>query len=109
VSESKAIEVRDQVRLGLGRCLQLALSGMSYRMFRSSVTVAILALAVAFLTHMLVFGILERSTQVAAYGEIEEQRSLGEAVRRLASALPGRSTRPGARAGARPRSARRPG
>jgi putative ABC transport system permease protein len=83
VSAPKAIEVRDQARLGLGRCLQLALTGMSYRMFRSSVTVAILALAVAFLTHMLVFGIVERSTEVAAYGELQDQRSLGEAVTRL--------------------------
>ncbi|MCC7409855.1 MAG: hypothetical protein IT442_17445, partial [Phycisphaeraceae bacterium] len=49
----KPIIVQDQVRLGVGRCVGLSLSGMSYRMFRSMITVSILALAVAFLSHVL--------------------------------------------------------
>jgi hypothetical protein len=79
----KPIVARDQVRLGYARCLQLALSGMSYRMFRSGVTVAILALAAAFLVHMLSFGLLEHEIEVRAYGELQGERRLGQDVMRL--------------------------
>ena len=82
----KPIVAQDQVRLGPGRCLQLALSGMAFRMFRSSVTISILALAVAFLVQMVTFGILSRETQLSAYGELSEQRRWGETVNRLTTA-----------------------
>ncbi|MEX0746220.1 MAG: hypothetical protein WD118_11515, partial [Phycisphaeraceae bacterium] len=65
--------------------MQLALSGMSYRLFRSGVTVAILALAVAFLVHMLAYGIIGHETQRDAYLELQQSRSLGEQVTRLAT------------------------
>ncbi len=81
----KEIKARDQVRLGMQRCWRLAITGMSYRMFRSGVTVAILALAVAFLTHMLGFGILERETQSSAATELEQSRRLGQTITRLAT------------------------
>ncbi len=79
----KPIIAKDQVILGPGRCMTLALTGMSYRLFRSLVTVAILALAVAFLTHMLGYGFLSHRTQVAAYTELAESRLLGEWATRL--------------------------
>lgn len=79
----KPIIAKDQVSLSLGRCLQLALSGMSYRMFRSSVTVAILALAVAFLAHMIAYGLMAHEAQRAAAQELQRSRLLGQQITRL--------------------------
>ncbi|MFA9480411.1 ABC transporter permease [Phycisphaerales bacterium AB-hyl4] len=81
----KPIEARNQVKLGAVRCLQLALSGMSYRLFRSLVTVSILALAVAFLVHMLAYGIIGHETERDAYDELRQSRQLGERITRLAA------------------------
>jgi putative ABC transport system permease protein len=81
----KELVARDQVRLGLRRCFQLALSGMSHRLFRASVTIAILALAVAFLAHMLTFSVIERETRRSAAAELRSSRALGEIVSRVSA------------------------
>ena len=81
----KPIEARQQVKLGPRRCFQLALSGMSYRLFRSMITVAILALAVAFLVHMLAYGLLAHETELQAARELRESRSLGQILTRVTS------------------------
>jgi putative ABC transport system permease protein len=82
----KPIIARDQVALGPARGLQLALSGMSHRMFRSSVTIAILSLAVAFLVHMLAYGLMKASAQRSAWAELEHTRMLEQYIARLTSA-----------------------
>ena len=82
----KPIVARDQVRLGAGRCWQLALTGMSYRLFRSSITIAILALASAFLVHILGHGILAEATERCAYAEMQMGRRLGQDITRLSVA-----------------------
>ncbi len=79
----KEIVARDQVALGAVRCLKLAIAGMSYRLFRSAITIAILALAVAFLVHMLSFSILSRSAEEGARLELADSRKLGEIVTRM--------------------------
>lgn len=79
----KPIQARDQVRLGPRRCMQLALSGMAFRMFRSSITIAILALAVAFLVHMLAYGLIAGRVQRAAWERLETQREAGRLLTRL--------------------------
>ena len=79
----RPIVARDQVRLGPGRGLRLALSGMAYRIFRSSVTIAILALATAFLVHILSYGLLQRATERQAFDELDRQRRLGQMMTRL--------------------------
>ncbi len=84
-SRRKDIAAREQVKLGLVRCLKLAVAGMSYRLFRSFITVAILGLAVAFLVHMLSFSILSQSTREAARAELAGNRRLGEIVTRMAT------------------------
>ncbi len=58
---------------------------MGYRMFRSIITVAILGLAVAFLVHMLAYGLISQSTREAAYEELREDRESGELITRLSS------------------------
>ncbi len=48
----KKIDVKNQKRLSLKRCFDLVLSGVQFRLFRAAITVAIVALAVAFLMTM---------------------------------------------------------
>jgi putative ABC transport system permease protein len=79
----KPIVVRDQVRLGPLRCLTLTLTGMSYRLFRSLITVAILALAVAFLVHMLGYALMAEHTRQRAWQQLQHSRALGLWVTRL--------------------------
>ncbi len=82
----KPIVAKDQVRLGLARCWQLAVSGMSYRMFRSGVTIATLALASAFVVHMLSYGILEHESERVAELELRKTRRVGQNLTRLSAA-----------------------
>lgn len=56
---------------------------MVYRMFRSAVTMSILACAVAFLAHMLIYGITSARTQQRAAGELQEVRDHGRVIQRL--------------------------
>ncbi len=80
----KPIEARNQVALGPARCLQLALTGMSFRMFRAGITMAILALAVAFLVHMLAYGLIAQETQTQAWNAMATPRAMSELLTRLA-------------------------
>jgi len=79
----KPILVQNQVRIGVARCFALSVAGMAYRMFRSAVTVSILALAVAFLAHVLIYGLIDHRTRLAAYGDLKNYWLLGEWVQRL--------------------------
>lgn len=79
----KPIEAKDQVSLGLARCMQLALTGMSFRLFRSGITMAILALAVAFLVHMLAFNLIEQETRKQAWEALAPNRAMGQLITRL--------------------------
>ena len=79
----KPIVAKKQVNLGPARCWQLAMAGMVHRLFRSLITVAILALAVAFLLHTLAYSLIAHSTKYDAYQEIKTQRQLGTTVNRL--------------------------
>ncbi len=69
--------------MGPARCLGLTISGISYRMFRSAVTVVILALAVAFFTQVLATEIISHETRLSAYAQLKNKRLLGEWVSRL--------------------------
>lgn len=79
---------RDQVRLGAAKALGLALDGMSYRIFRSSITVAILALAVAFLVHVSSYAALARATAQSCRAELAGTRAARQFITRLARADP---------------------
>lgn len=81
----KEIIARNQVELGSARCIQLALSGIKFRLFRSSITIVILGLAVAFLAHMLAYSVLSGITERTIWTELEEERALGVRFRRLES------------------------
>jgi len=57
---SKTIEIADQPRLGFGRTIRITLDGIRYRLFRSLVTVAVIAVAVAFLMNILSESLIKR-------------------------------------------------
>ncbi|MEM6391166.1 MAG: ABC transporter permease [Planctomycetota bacterium] len=86
----KPIEANNQVALGMGRCMRLAINGMSYRLFRSLVTISILALAVAFLVHMLAYGLISSGVERAA----REQLSVDRRPAALLARLNGPDVRP---------------
>ena len=70
----KQITAESQTALSVGRCAHLAVSGMSYRLLRSSITTAIFALAVAFLVYVLCFGVMSQRTQAEAWDRLGQQR-----------------------------------
>jgi putative ABC transport system permease protein len=55
------VEVKEQFRLPLAKCVELVLSGIRYRLFRAGITVVIISLAVAFLMTMLSEGLIARN------------------------------------------------
>ena len=57
----KEFEIRNQVRLPMRKCVELVLSGIQFRLFRAAITVAIVTLAVAFLTTILGDSLIGRS------------------------------------------------
>ncbi len=70
------LDVRQQVRLPLRRCVELVVSGIQFRLFRAAITVGIIALAVAFLMTMLT----ESFTAREVAGAIEERVAPREAM-----------------------------
>jgi len=94
----KVIEVRDQVRLPLSKCIELVLSGVKFRLFRAAVTVAIIALAAAFLMTMLSESLIARNIRHAVQvqtaprdtfvfwvGRISQPRTMRELAEELAA------------------------
>ena len=57
----KQIEIADQPRLSLARTLLITANGIRYRLFRALVTVAVIAVAVAFLMNVLSESLIKRS------------------------------------------------
>jgi hypothetical protein len=71
---SKVIDVSKQVRLSLLKTAELVLNGIQFRLFRAMVTVAIIALAVAFLTTMLGESVIARNVASAINEETAPRR-----------------------------------
>ena len=78
----KPLVVRDQVRLSPLRCLAVTLAGIRFRLFRSLVTVAILALAVTFLAHGLSHTLIAHETRLLAFNELRHLRLFQRCRRR---------------------------
>lgn len=57
----KQIQIAEQPWLGLGRTLKITVDGIRYRLFRASVTVAVIAVAVAFLMNVLGESLIKRA------------------------------------------------
>ncbi len=69
---STALEVRPQPRLGPGQTFRLAVNAVRYRLFRSLVTVAVVTVAVAFLTVILAESLMRRSVGQSVRAQIQE-------------------------------------
>ncbi len=82
----KPIIAQNQAKLSVARCVRLAVSGMSYRLLRSGITTAILALAVAFLVHVLTHAILAERVQRSAWDDLAPSRNATALLTRLTAA-----------------------
>jgi putative ABC transport system permease protein len=98
----KDIRVGDQPGLSLGRTLRITIDGIRYRLFRSLVTVCVIAVAVAFLLNILSESLIKRAVARDTRDRIAQSRMVhvwtsrlggagtAEAIlRELASAEPG--------------------
>lgn len=72
-----SLEIRKQVRLGWGRTLEICLNGLGFRLFRSSITVAIISIAIAFMMYMLSGSVVGRSVYRYAYAHASTYKLYG--------------------------------
>jgi hypothetical protein len=70
----KTIDVRDQVTLSFEKSFRFCRKGISYRLFRSSLTLAVVVVAVAFFTVLLSEGLMVRATSGGVAGEMAGAR-----------------------------------
>ena len=70
----KAIDVKHQPRVGFSRLMSLTVNGIRYRLFRSSVTVVVIAVAIAFLMNVLSEGLLKGAVRRMTSARIGEER-----------------------------------
>jgi len=68
----KEIDVREQPILSFSRIAHIAVTGVKYRLFRAIVTVAVIAVAMAFLMNILGESLIKKSVATFAREEIEE-------------------------------------
>ena len=85
----KSIRIDNQPSLGPARIVRIAADGIRYRLFRASVTIAVIGVAVAFLTSIASESLVKCS---AALGAQERLREL-----RLVHVWSGKLTRPGSK------------
>ena len=79
----KTIEIQQQPILSLGRTIQIALTGVRYRLFRASVTVAVIAVAMAFLMNILSESLIKMQAAGSARDQIDELHRADKWVARL--------------------------
>ncbi|MBD3320209.1 MAG: hypothetical protein GF350_03850, partial [Chitinivibrionales bacterium] len=82
----KPIVVEDQVHLGPIRCFKHSIEGMYYRLKRSSISVLILALAVAFLSYIVTYELIASDTEYHVFVKLQDSRMLSEWISRLSTA-----------------------
>lgn len=70
----KKLEIHSQPRLGAARVFRFCLRGIRYRLFRSGITVAVIAVAVAFLMNILAESSIRREVISSARARLESLR-----------------------------------
>jgi len=65
--DKEKIVIANQIRLSTKRTLQISINGIYYRLFRSLVTVAIVAVAVAFMMYMLANSLIGRAVYIDSH------------------------------------------
>lgn len=84
---SKLIDIREQVRFGFARTFSITLIAIRYRLFRSLITVAVIAVTIAFMMNILSESLIKRSVILKARDRIAQLR--------LAATWTARLSRPG--------------
>ncbi len=83
---TRPIDIRDQPKLGLARTFELMLHGIRYRLFRSLVTVVVVAVAIAFMMNVVGEGLIKGALARRAARDIAELRQAAVWASRLAMA-----------------------
>lgn len=79
----KPIRVADQPRLSFLRTVRITIDGIRYRLFRAAVTVAVIAMAVAFLMNIMSESLLKRSVGRNTPARIARMRLVYDCMARL--------------------------
>lgn len=74
MTTKKQIDVKDQVTLSFEKSFKFCKKGISYRLFRSLLTLAVVVVAVAFFTVLLSEGLIVRSTAAGVAREMLSER-----------------------------------
>ncbi len=84
----KTIDVQNQPVLPPGRVLQIALTGVKYRLFRATVTVAVIIVAMAFLMNILTESLIKRAVAESVREQIRDLHRVDLWIARLSMARP---------------------
>lgn len=79
------IEIADQPRLSLRRIVHITVDGIRYRVFRCAVTVAVIAVAVAFLNNILSESLVRRSASMTSRERLRDLHRVHEWAARLSA------------------------
>ncbi|MGD9875015.1 MAG: ABC transporter permease [Kiritimatiellia bacterium] len=77
------IDVQEQPVLSFRRIVRIAFSGVRYRLFRATITVAVIAIAMAFLMNILSESLIKKSVAASARDQIEELHRTDTWIARL--------------------------
>ena len=81
----KAITIADQPWLSMKRTVKITIDGIKYRLFRASVTVAVITLAVAFLMNILAESLIKRNVAANTRERIHNARKIYDWSAKLSS------------------------
>jgi putative ABC transport system permease protein len=81
----KEIVVSKQPRLGFGRILKITTDGIRYRLFRASITVVVIAVAVAFLVNILSESLIKRTIALDTRDRMDQARLVYRWTARLSA------------------------
>ncbi|MFH1731970.1 MAG: hypothetical protein ABIF82_10030 [Planctomycetota bacterium] len=79
----KPIRIADQPKVGLLRTIRITVDGIRYRLFRAAVTVAVIAMAVAFLMNIMSESLVKRSVARDTPRRLAEMRLVYDWAARL--------------------------
>lgn len=82
----KIIDIKDQPALSFWRVLEICFNGIRYRLFRSAVTMVVIAVAIAFMMNVLCEAVSTRSIALAARQMTAEHRLTMHWASRLSAA-----------------------
>ncbi len=79
----KRIDTQPQPVLGLGRTFNLTVSGIRYRLFRSTVTMVVIAVAIAFVMNIFSESLIRRTVVTRSRARLQDDRLAAQWVARL--------------------------